>query len=297
MTHSQDASPPGPQLGSGPGALRLQAEILESESLPAAHHRLLLRAPQIVPRAQPGQFLHIWCHPPDEIERPPCAAILRRPYSISRLRPPYGVEILLRVRGKGGRLLAAKAAGESLDIIGPLGRGFRISPGLSTAVIVAGGIGLALVPFLIEALVARGVHAQVLAGAADDNNSPFYVDRSEPGGVTIPYLMELGAGAQFVSEYQTGTLLTEFFEQRRAEFSGDATEVFACGPHAMLKRLAEVTGAHIPLQVSLEERMACGLGACRSCVVPAAGQSGYKTVCRDGPVFDAAEIDWERLTP
>jgi len=67
----------------------------------------------------------------------------------------------------------------------------------------------------------------------------------------------------------------------------------------MLKRLHEVTGEHIPLQVSLEERMACGLGACRSCVVPVKSESGpaYKTVCRDGPIFDSTIVDWERLEP
>ncbi len=67
----------------------------------------------------------------------------------------------------------------------------------------------------------------------------------------------------------------------------------------MLKRLAHITENCLPLQVSLEERMACGLGACRSCVVPARSQDGraYATVCRDGPIFDASEIDWERLEP
>lgn len=297
MTHPEDASPPGPPPSSGSGALRLQARILESESLPAAHHRLLLRAPQIVPRAQPGQFLHIWCHPPDEIERPPCAAILRRPYSIARLVPPEEVEILFRVRGTGGRLLAAKAVGDSLDVIGPLGRGFSISPDLRVAIVVAGGVGLAPAPFLVGRLVETRARVILLAGAETDDKIPFRVDRPRPGRATLPDLEALGAEVTFASESVEGILITAVAEARFGELPEENAAMFAIGPRAMLKRLAEVTGTHIPLQVSLEERMACGLGACRSCVVPTTGQSGYQTVCRDGPVFDASEIDWERLTP
>ncbi|MCJ7822083.1 MAG: dihydroorotate dehydrogenase electron transfer subunit [Armatimonadetes bacterium] len=273
--------------------------MLESEHLPADHHRLLLAAPEIGSIAEPGQFIHVWCHPPDEIDRPPCAALLRRPYSISRLSPDAGVEILLRVRGVGGRLLAAKSPGESLDIIGPLGRGFHASPGLSTAVIVAGGAGLAPAPFLIERLVAGKHRVILLAGAETDEKIPFRVRRPRAGRATLPDLEALGAEVTFVSQSVEGILITQVVEARLGELSEEGTGMFACGPRAMLARLWEVTGGHIPLQVSLEERMACGVGACRSCVVPARSGEGaaYKTVCRDGPVFDASEIDWERLVP
>ncbi len=299
MSEPHTSPPPGTQAPSGSGPLRLQAEVLESERVAANHRRLLLRAPQIVTTAQPGQFLHIWCHPPEEIDRPPSAALLRRPYSISRLRPPDGVEILLRVRGNGGRLLAAKAAGESLDIIGPLGHGFRISPGLSLAVIVAGGIGLAPVSFLVERLGGLGVRVILLAGAETDEKIPFRVERPQAGGATLPEMEALGAEVTFVSESVEGVRITEVVQARLDELPGEGAAMFAVGPRAMLKRLAEIARGGLPLQVSLEERMACGLGACRSCVVPARSADGasYKTVCRDGPVFDASEIDWERLTP
>ncbi len=299
MTPSERASPPGPRAGSGPGPFRLRAEVLESEGLRADHRRLLLRAPEIAAAAEPGQFLHVWCHPPEEMDRPPCAAILRRPYSISRLLPPDGVEILLRVRGTGGRLLAGKVPGEFLDIIGPLGRGFRAGGGSGTAVVVAGGIGLAPVPFLVERLASGKEGVILLAGAETDEKVPFRVERPRAGRATLPEIESLGAEASFVSESVEGLLITQVVEVRLGEFPEGETAMFAVGPRAMLKRLAEVTGEHIPLQVSLEERMACGLGACRSCVVPVRSEHGpaYKTVCRDGPVFDAAEIDWERLTP
>jgi dihydroorotate dehydrogenase electron transfer subunit len=299
VTQPHNPSRPGSHPCSGPGLFRLRAEVLESEHLATDHHRLLLSAPEIGAIAEPGQFLHIWCHPPDEIDRPPCAALLRRPYSISRLGPEGGVEILLRVRGVGGRLLAAKSPGESLDVIGPLGRGFRADPGLSTAVIVAGGVGLAPVPFLIERLVAGRRRVVLLAGAATDEKIPFRVRRPRAGRATLPDLEALGAEVTFVSESVEGILITQVVEARLGEFTEEGVAMLAIGPRAMLARLSEVTGGHIPLQVSLEERMACGLGACRSCVVPVRSDDGaaYKTVCRDGPVFDAAEVDWEQLTP
>jgi dihydroorotate dehydrogenase electron transfer subunit len=206
--------------------------------------------------------------------------------------------VLFRIRGVGGRLLADKLPGDKLDILGPLGQDFRLADSLKTAVIVTGGIGIAPVPALVEALVTRGLRTLVLAGAKDDETIPYPIARPRAGRATIPALEELGAEVTFVSEAVEGVLITEVVALRLGEF-GEGTGMFAVGPRAMLKQLVEVTGEHFSLQVSLEERMACGLGACRSCVVPVRSGSptGYLTVCRDGPVFDANVIDWERLEP
>lgn len=292
-------SSPATQAGPQPRFWRLRATIEESARLHAEHQRLVLRSPQIAAAAQPGQFLHIWCHPPGEMERPPCAAILRRPFSVSRVRQPDLVEVLLRVRGTGGRILAAKQAGDLLDVIGPLGCGFRFPDNLQVAMIVAGGVGLAPAPFLVERLAAHGCRVILLAGAGTDEKAPFRVARPRAGRATIPELADLGAEVSFVSELVEGIMVTKVAEVRLGELPAVGAAIFGIGPRAMLKRLAEVAGGHFPLQVSLEERMACGLGACRSCVVPVRGPDGpyYRTVCRDGPVFDAAEIEWERLEP
>ena len=289
---------------------RGRVEIRESTRLHGEHHRLVLEAPQIAGAAEPGQFLHLWVHDPVEIDRPPCAAILRRPYSIARLLPPDGIEILLRVRGTGGRLLAAKRPGEYLDVIGPLGHGFRLPEGLRVALVVAGGAGLAPTPFLLERLAKRGVRTILLAGATDDQKVPFRVQRPRAGRATVPELAALAGEVTFVSEQVEGLLITEVAEIRLGDLPSVGAEIFAIGPRAMLKRLAEVTGVHFPLQVSLEERMACGVGACRSCVVPVRsdGVLSYRTVCRDGPVFYAStahsppgecalEVAWDHLDP
>ncbi len=282
--------------GGGAGAQRVRARILESERLPGEHHRLLLKAPRMAENATCGQFVHVWCHSPDELDRPPSAALLRRPYSISRVRRPDGIEILLRVRGSGGRILAGRSEGEDLDIIGPLGQGFYVRESLRRAVVVAGGIGLAPVPFLLQTLSSRRVGVVLLVGAASDEMIPYRVDRSGAEGATLPELSALGGEVAFASEAVEGKLVTDLLGERLGELGSEGDEIMAVGPRAMLKRVAEMAGGRLPVQVSLEERMACGVGACRSCVVPSA-DGAYKTVCRDGPVFYASEIDWERLDP
>lgn len=287
--------------GRGPGRQttrhRVLAEVLESIPLPGDHRRLVLRAPEIVASAHPGQFVNVWCHPPAEIETPPSAAVLRRPLSISRLRPPDRFELLLRIRGVGGRILSGKARGDVLDIIGPLGHGFETPEGARLAVIIAGGIGLAPVPFLAEVLVARGVRTIVLAGATADERLPFAVARPAGGPVAVPELAALGAEVEYVSEAVEGAVVGRLLERRLEEFAAQGACFYAIGPRLMLRNLVSIVGDRAPVQVSLEERMACGVGACRSCVIPAIGPRGpeFRTTCREGPVFYASEVDWGRL--
>jgi dihydroorotate dehydrogenase electron transfer subunit len=297
MAGGEGASAPGATPGRSTTRHRVLAEVCESTALPGDHRRLVLRAPEIVASAQPGQFVNVWCHPPAEIETPPSAAVLRRPLSVSRLRPPDQFELLLRVRGVGGRILSGKRRGDVLDTIGPLGHGFAIPEGTRLAVVIAGGIGLAPVPFLAEALVARGIRTVLLAGATADERLPFAVARPAGGPVTIPELTALGAEVEYVSEAIEGAVVGRLLERRLEEFAAHGAGFYAIGPRPMLRSLVAIVGDRAPLQVSLEERMACGVGACRSCVVPALGPHGpeYRTTCREGPVFSASEVDWERL--
>lgn len=297
MAGGGGAAPPAPGAGLQPARHRVLAAVMENVPLPGDHRRLVLRAPEIVASASPGQFLSVWCHPPGEIETPPSAAVLRRPFSISRLRQPDRLELLLRVRGTGGRILAGKRADDVLDIIGPLGHGFEIADDLRLAVIIAGGIGLAPVPFLAETLAAKGVRTIILAGATEDERLPFAVARPAGGPVTVPELSVLGAEVEYVSEAVEGAVVGWLLERRLDEFVAQRACFYAIGPRSMLRALAAVVGDRTAMQVSLEERMACGVGACRSCVIPAIGESGpvFRTTCREGPVFRATEVDWGRL--
>ena len=277
-----------------PNRYRVQAEVVGSAALPGDHRRLTLRAPEIAAAAVPGQFLQVWCHPPQDLDRPPVAAVLRRPLSISQVHASGEVEVLLRVRGTGGVLLSRKVVGDVLDLIGPLGHGFETGPELRVAAIVAGGIGLAPVPSLVSRLVAQGV----FAGATQDERLPYAVTRVAGARPTLPELEALGAEVEYTSEEVEGNVVGELLHARLIEFTGPGCGLFAIGPRAMMHSVYEIVGDRSPLQVSLEERMACGVGACRSCVVPIVGPDGptYLTACREGPVFYAHQVDWGRLT-
>lgn len=291
----------GEQAGGGCGGLssarlRVTAEVVGSTPLPGDHHRVTLRAAGLVPRAAPGQFVLVWCHDPTDFDHPPAAAILRRPLSISRLHPPDRFELLLRVRGVGGTILSRARAGDRLDLIGPLGHGFEMPTEARLAVIIAGGIGLAPVPFLAETLVARGVRVILLAGATADERLPFAVTR-EGGRVAVPDLEALGAEVSYTSEAVEGALVGALLQARLNEFVEAGAWFYAIGPRAMMRHVAGIVGARARVQVSLEERMACGVGACRSCVVPVREGRGvqYLASCREGPVFDASQVAWEVL--
>jgi len=245
------------------------------------HHLLRLRAPAVADAARPGQFVHIRCAPPGQWD-----PLLRRPLSLHRIDRRRGeIELLFRVVGRGTAFLAGLAAGEEVDLIGPLGRGFptNLAPG-ETAVLVAGGIGVAPLVALAEELAEKRVPAVAVVGA-----------RTAAGLVAVD---TLGKAA---SEVLTAT------DDGSAGHRGFVTEVlaglldrmprpvvYACGPEPMLRRVQAMLGdGGRPRRgyLSLETRMACGVGACLGCAVRQAGPgTGYYHACHDGPVFAAGEV-------
>ena len=272
--------------------------VLESRALGGAHHRLTLHAPQIAAAARPGQFLH--CAPAFPQEAVP---LLRRPLSISgvsAMQPsasPDVVELLFRVLGRGTHRLASRQPGEDVDCLGPLGNGFTVVPERA-ALLIAGGMGIAPLHWLAMDLAARGCEVHLLAGAKSAADFPCQVVWQQ-GRARLPDLEAVGVDTEFVSE-EDGLLATDLTARRLPEFlsANQKIQAYAVGPRAMLKALADLLPADLPCQVSLEERMACGIGACRSCVValrrPEPPGYLYRRVCRDGPVFDIRDVIWER---
>ncbi len=225
--------------------------------------------------ARPGQFVHVCCGGGERI--------LRRPYSLFNLEGNTA-SLLVKVVGGGSAWLARREVGESIDLLGPLGRGFSLA-GEGACTLVAGGTGIASLRFLWRRLQASGAEVRVYWGM-------------EKGGDfgDLPALLggETGLSAcSMDGEMRFKGTVTEFL---RSEGWGGEGAVYACGPGGMLAELAEAIGAREKglFQVSLEERMACGVGACRGCAVPAAG-GGYLRACSDGPVFYGRELDWERM--
>jgi dihydroorotate dehydrogenase electron transfer subunit len=216
--------------------------------------------------------------------------LLRRPFSIAGIvgdpERPAGIELLIKVVGEGTRMLARMEKGDRVDLIGPLGHGFRITERHARIYLAAGGIGVAPIRFLASRLADRGVDPRRCRLFLGGRNRRDLLCREafESLGMTVTITTDDGsAGDQ--------CLLTDPLEAAIDARRPDL--VCACGPHGMLAcvaGIAERTG--VSCQVSLETLMACGLGACLGCAVePRGSKERYLHACINGPVFDAGEIE------
>ncbi|MCX5698395.1 MAG: dihydroorotate dehydrogenase electron transfer subunit [Candidatus Omnitrophica bacterium] len=257
---------------------QLQAKILSQTKIKDNYWHCELSAPQVAKNALPGQFINIRVS--DNFD-----PLLRRPISI------YGVsgakiKIFYEVVGKATEILAQKKKGEFLDIVGPLGRGFSFNlrtqelKNLRT-IIVAGGIGVAPLVFLAEKL--KNTKPLVLIGA-----------RTKKEILCAREFKALGCEVKIATDDGSRGFkgkVTDLLAYLLSAIDYRPLVIYSCGPRLMLKAVAQIAGEHkINAQLSLEEHMACGMGACLGCVV--AAKSGYKTVCKDGPVFSSEELVW-----
>lgn len=258
--------------------LNITARVIECKEILPGYRLLQMDAPQIARTARPGQFLHIKC---SDTQDP----LLRRPVSIHLVEKNKGVTgILYRESGRGTARLAAFT---HLDIMGPLGSGFRLPGPGAKALVVGGGIGIAPLYFLLQELSAAGLKVDVILGAASVSHL-LRVQEIRTLGHQVQ--LATGDGSKghhgLVTDLCTGPVMAGI------------DNVFACGPHPMLRALAQITKRYqIHAQFSLEERMGCGIGACLACACKthAGNPEGYKYshVCTDGPVFSASEVVWE----
>jgi dihydroorotate dehydrogenase electron transfer subunit len=265
---------------------------------------------------QPGQFVMV--KPSGSLD-----PFLPRAYSILRVRRPssrkgdHMVEIFYKLMGKGSRALSRLKPGDRVDLLGPLGNGYHVPPSLTTALLVAGGIGVPPVVALAE-MLARS--PSTLRGSQQGKTSRRSSDKGRRkvvafvGGKTSDDVLCLTdlrkARAKVHVATEDGSvghrgLVVDLLEAHlKTQTSRQGSMIYACGPHAMLHAVAQIADRfQIPCQVSLEASMACGFGACMGCVIPVkqsvkeqftARQSttSYKLCCKDGPAFDAREIAW-----
>jgi len=239
--------------------------ISNAEVMPGIY-LMWLDAPAIARGAVPGQFITVCCE----------GLILRRPFSIHQVDSKR-LAILFRVVGEGTLWLSKQPAGKKMDVLGPLGRGFSLAPGSGKLLLVGGGIGIAPLIFLAR-YASRGHTVALIHGAKT---------------AAQIYPQSLPRGVEFIPVTEDGTRgakgrATDVLP----DFLGGAEGVFACGPLDMYKAMSAMS---LPpgCQVSLEVRMGCGLGACRSCTINT--RKGLKQVCRDGPVFELGDILWKEV--
>jgi len=248
--------------------------VLANERLGEGVGLLTLHSPRTAASVRPGQFVHVRIARGTDF-------ILRRPFSAYRASGER-IDILYQVVGVGTRALAEKTAGEEMDLIGPLGTGWRLSDDIAHALLVAGGLGAAALGILAEELAGQGVAVTVAAGARSEER---LAGRDLFERVARRIELATDDGSCGVRGLVTGVC-----ERLLADGSFDI--VYACGPEAMQRIVAgQADAAGIPCQVSLERLMGCGIGACLSCVVRTT--SGLKRACVDGPVFDAQDVLWD----
>jgi len=248
--------------------------VIENRPLSGSVRSLVLKAPRTAGLVRGGQFVQL------DIE--PGFLTLRRPLSV------YGVsgdtiEILYHQVGEGTRRLATKQAGDaSMTVIGPLGTPWPVPDGARTALLVGGGIGAAPLGMLATELTARGVETTVLV-AAQNAERLVGEDHFAACGADVACATDDGSRgyAGLVTEPLIEMLGTRTFDV-----------AYVCGPEIMQEKVsARLVGHGVQTFVSLERRMACGIGACLSCVLPTV--DGQKRVCVEGPVFDAEEVLWD----
>ena len=242
--------------------------IVSMRALNEKAFEMILDAGEIAETAQPGQFVNVSCGE---------GHLLRRPISIceaseNRLR------LVFEVRGEGTQWLSERKEGESVNVLGPLGRGFDTDG--KKVLFVGGGIGVP--PLLWAAKRAAGADAAL--GFAAEERSILLEDFNNICGESVVSTDDGSLGMKGNALDAAKVLLEKN--------SYDA--VCACGPKILLKYTAEAAkAAGIPCQVSMEERMGCGVGACLVCAVPLRDENGeiyYGHVCKNGPVFSSEEV-------
>lgn len=249
-----------------------QAMVRENRRLAGGVFQLTVKSPAIAAQCASGQFVMLRL---TQMADP----LLRRPISIAGADASAGtLTLICRVVGHGTELLSTMQAGDSLDIMGPLGQGFDLSG--KKPLLVGGGIGLAPLLFVAQSYCPEPV--DVLAGGRSEDEL-FWAALFEQTCRKVHVSTDDG------SRGFCGTCADALPEILKA---GDYDRVLACGPRPMLRRVAEEAARFgLRTQVSLEEHMACGLGACRACTCQTT-EGELRQVCKDGPVFWAEEVDW-----
>jgi dihydroorotate dehydrogenase electron transfer subunit len=278
-----------------------EARVLSQLAYDAEQFVLRLEAPRCAAHARPGSFAHLTC----------AAAIpMRRPLSIMRAHPSAGwVEFLYKIAGPGLQALAARKAGETVSLLGPIGHPFRARAERPRPLLLGGGVGIPPMVFLAERLHQdRSAPWKPLALMGSEVPFPFRTRPSTlivpgvPAGTIacMPLLEEWNVPSRLASRSDFPGcfpgLVTELADAWLGSLGSAElaeVEIFVCGPTPMLAastRLARRYG--LPCQASLEEFMACAVGGCAGCTVEVRTPEGaaMKRVCVDGPVFDAYTV-------
>ena len=258
--------------------LRENCEITANDNFSEGLFYMRIFFPGVSQKWIPGQFLHIL--PPVLGNRPP---MLRRPVSILS-SDGDNVEIVYRVVGEGTRLISNVRVGESLDIIGPLGNGFVDIPESSGKhILIGGGVGAPPMIALARQLHESGKEVEFYQGAKDSSDLILNDDMEKSEFIYFATTEDGSTGHK--------GMVTDILPAP----SGEIAAVYSCGPLPMMKAVLEWRGkSEFKFYVSIENKMGCGVGVCLGCAVPTTNGK-YVKVCKSGPVFNADDLDWDKL--
>lgn len=269
-------------------------------SYPGEQYVQRFHAPRCASHATAGSFVHIECSK---------SIPMRRPLSIMRAHAADGwIEVLFKVVGPGLRALANAEVGDTLSVIGPIGKGFTVHEDRPDPLLIGGGVGIPPMIFLAEQMLAKCETFEPLVLMGSEIDFPFDLARSTiptkwltPGlAASIEWLERRGICARLAS--QAGfrgcyegyvTDLARQYLESLSSIELSKVEIFSCGPTPMLRAVNYLAGEfELPCQVSLEEFMACAVGGCAGCAVEVETADGpaMKRVCVDGPVFESRDV-------
>lgn len=264
------------------GPVQIRCPVLNVRRVDA-YVAITVVAPGVAERFRSGQFVSVG------VGGDHSSTLLRRPFAVHDVKPDYGgtIEFLFSVEGTGTAWLAERRARDLLDLVGPLGRPFPLPRDPVNCLLVGGGSGAAPLFPLAQSLRRRGCRVDFVLGAA-----------SADGVLNAITARRLAETATFTTDdgsFGTRGRVTDVLGKVVREGRTDA--VYACGPMPMLRSVTAVAENHdLPVQVSVEETMACGTGICMTCVIPVVGGDGVTRMvrsCVDGPVFRGEQVRFD----